>query len=119
MQIANITFDARDPVRLATFWASATGRELAEPTPGVVILTAANDPVRLLFLQVREEKAAKNRMHLDFHTADRAADVARLLSLGATVHDTHHEYGMEWTVLSDPEGNEFCVVQEGGNATAS
>jgi ribulose-5-phosphate 4-epimerase/fuculose-1-phosphate aldolase len=118
MHMANITFDALEPVRLATFWAAATGRELTELTPDIVVLTAVNDPVRLLFLKVSEVKTAKNRMHLDFHTADRAAEVTRLLSLGATAYDTHHEYGLAWTVLTDPEGNEFCVAQEGGNATA-
>ena len=66
--------------------------------------------MRLLFLKVPEGKSVKNRMHLDFHTADRAAEVVRLVRLGATAHDTHHEYGIEWTVMTDPEGNEFCVA---------
>ena len=54
----------------------------------------------------------KNRVHLDFHAADREAEIARLVGLGATRHDTRHEFGIEWTVLTDPEGNEFCVAQQ-------
>jgi len=49
----------------------------------------------------------KNRLHLDFRPADQAAEVARFLSLGA------HHVGQEqqpWVVLTDPEGNEFCVL---------
>ena len=112
MQLANITFDADDPQRLATFWAQATGRTVARSEPYFAMLTSNEDDVRWLFLKVAEGKRAKNRMHLDFHVPDREAEVARLVGLGATRHDTRNEFGVEWTVLTDPEGNEFCVAQE-------
>src|SRR6266852_502251 len=102
MELTNITFDAVDPGRLAAFWAAATGRQLAESTPDVAVLTSATEPVRLLFLKVPEEKTGKNRMHLDFHAADRAAEVVRVRGLGATEHATHQEYGLTWTVMMDP-----------------
>jgi hypothetical protein len=111
MDLTNITFDAIDPGRLAAFWAAVTGRHLATSTPDVAVLTAATDPVHLLFLKVPERKTGKNRLHLDFKTADRAAEVARVRGLGATEHATHQEYGLTWTVMTDPEGNEFCIVQ--------
>lgn len=111
MELANITFDATDPVRLATFWAAVTGRHLAESSPEFAMLTSTTEPWRMLFLKVPEGKTAKNRLHLDWHTADRTAEVARLVGLGATEYTTHHEYGIVWTVMSDPEGNEFCVAQ--------
>jgi predicted enzyme related to lactoylglutathione lyase len=41
---------------------------------------------------------------------DRAAEVERLIGLGATLVHEMHEYGMVWTTLADPEGNEFCVA---------
>jgi hypothetical protein len=111
MELINITFDAVDPGQLAAFWAAVTGRQLAESTPDVALLTSATEPVRLLFLKVPEGKTSKNRLHLDFHAADRAAEVARVCSLGAMEHATHHDYGLTWTVMTDPEGNEFCIVQ--------
>jgi len=111
MERTTITFDAIDPGRLAAFWAAATGRQLAESTPDAASLTSATDPVRLLFLKVPEGKTGKNRMHLDFQAADRIAEVARLRGLCATEYDTHQEHGMTWTVMTDPEGNEFCIVQ--------
>lgn len=62
----------------------------------------------MMFIQVPEEKSVKNRVHLD-NTDDREAEVARLISLGAAhIHDKT-EWGMTWTTLADPEGNEFCV----------
>jgi hypothetical protein len=112
MQLANITFDAHDPRRLADFWAAVTDRTAAVSEPSFVVLAAEHDPVRMLFIQVPEDKTAKNRMHLDFHAPDRAAEVARLVGLGATEHDSHDAWGVHWTVLTDPEGNEFCVAQE-------
>lgn len=75
---------------------------------------------RLLFLRAPESKTAKNRVHLDVDMADRATspqqrrpavdvEVARLVALGATkIADFDDPKGV-WTVIRDPEGNEFCV----------
>ncbi|MFD8701106.1 VOC family protein [Kitasatospora sp. NPDC059648] len=67
---------------------------------------------RILFQAVPEEKRQpKNRLHLDVHPGpgERAATVARLEALGATALRDVQESGGEWTVMRDPEGNEFCV----------
>ncbi|MFI6156132.1 VOC family protein [Kitasatospora sp. NPDC051170] len=66
---------------------------------------------RLLFQAVPEPKAGKNRLHLDLHPApaDRPATLARLLAAGATVQREVAEPGGSWTVMQDPEGNEFCL----------
>ncbi|MBV2355059.1 hypothetical protein KUM39_11885 [Streptomyces sp. J2-1] len=66
---------------------------------------------RLLFQRVPEPKAGKNRLHLDVHApaGQRTAEVARLTALGARVLREVREPAGEWTVLADPEGNEFCV----------
>jgi len=112
VQLKTITFDAAEPERLAAFWAAATGRTVAQAAPGFAMLAPDEHDQRMLFLKVPEGKVAKNRMHLDFGVPDREAEIARLVDLGATRHDTRREYGVEWTVLTDPEGNEFCVAQE-------
>jgi Glyoxalase-like domain len=111
LQLANITFDAADPQKLAAFWAEATGRKIVESQPFFAMLASDEDPVRMLFLKVPEGKTVKNRMHVDFTAPDREAEVARLVGLGASRGETHNEYGINWTVLQDPEGNEFCVAQ--------
>ncbi|MFI5745761.1 VOC family protein [Streptomyces sp. NPDC051644] len=66
---------------------------------------------RLLFQRVPEPKTAKNRLHLDVHAGPerREEEVTRLEGLGATVLRRVEEPGGTWTVLVDPEGNEFCV----------
>ena len=66
---------------------------------------------RLLFNRVPEPKSVKNRVHLDIHAGpERDATVARLQEHGATLIRHVKEQGGEWTVLADPEGNEFCVT---------
>lgn len=67
---------------------------------------------RLLFNRVPEPKSGKNRLHVDVHDLgqDRATAVSRLESLGATVLRHVDEQGGSWTVMSDPEDNEFCVI---------
>lgn len=62
-----------------------------------------------MFMAVPEPKTAKNRMHIDLSSNDRAADVERLLGLGASTVGEYQEYGVSWTTLRDVEGNEFCV----------
>ncbi|MFI6471539.1 VOC family protein [Streptomyces sp. NPDC050516] len=66
---------------------------------------------RILFQRVPEPKTAKNRLHIDVHSAPgtREAEVGRLVGLGASVLHQVKEAGGEFTVMTDPEGNEFCV----------
>ena len=63
---------------------------------------------RLCFHLRAGERPARNRVHLDVNTSDRAGEVARLLALGAT----RVREGDGYTVLHNPEGNNFCVVSE-------
>ncbi|MEU6278119.1 VOC family protein [Streptomyces populi] len=66
---------------------------------------------RLLFQRVPEPKTGKNRLHLDLHPGEgrRAGEVERLASLGASVLREVAEPSGAWVVMTDPEGNEFCV----------
>lgn len=66
---------------------------------------------RILFQRVPEVKTVKNRLHIDLHAdpGAREAEVARLEALGAVVAHRVKEPGGEWVVMTDPEGNEFCV----------
>lgn len=66
-------------------------------------------PLPLLFQKVPEGKVVKNRVHLDFAAEDRAAEVRRLAGLGAVEIATRSLGDFTWTVMADPEGNEFCV----------
>jgi predicted enzyme related to lactoylglutathione lyase len=60
---------------------------------------------------VPEEKAVKNRVHLDVKVPDRAAEIERLVELGGNRVRDAEEDGEAWTVMQDPEGNEFCLFE--------
>jgi Glyoxalase-like domain len=62
---------------------------------------------------VDDPKTVKNRVHLDLTTeaGDRDAEIERLLALGARGVDVGQTGEESWTVLADPEGNEFCVIR--------
>jgi len=119
-----ITFDANGPRRLAEFWATALDYQVVTDRANddfVPIVDADGHGPRLLFLKVPESKSAKNRVHLDIHsdvTSEMsledhqvaiAAIVSALTAAGATQGESFVER-VPWTVMYDPEGNEFCVV---------
>ncbi|MFI6358776.1 VOC family protein [Streptomyces sp. NPDC050743] len=107
-----VVVDAADPVALGRWWAEALGWVVVNDAADEYEIRPAPDRLPgLLFVPVPEPKRVKNRLHLDFRPDDQAAEVARLLALGAR----HAEIGQgeqPWVVLADPEGNEFCVLGE-------
>jgi predicted enzyme related to lactoylglutathione lyase len=112
--IDTVSFDCADPMRLATFWAEALGFEIdAESDPEGAFVEDPTRGTRGLFFQpVPEPKVAKNRIHPDVRpTESMAAEVERLEGLGASVVGRVDVEGSFWTVMLDPEENEFCVLR--------
>lgn len=112
--VRSITVDCAHPTRLAQFWAEVTGYTPGEPDDldeAAVLNPPDRQSPRLLFLRVPEGKAVKNRWHLDLQPQSTMADeVERLLGLGARVLRVFDHKGDDvFTVMQDPEGNEFCV----------
>ncbi|MCP3938862.1 MAG: VOC family protein [Actinomycetia bacterium] len=113
--IGAITFDCTDALVLAEFWSAVLDRPIDSGEPAASQFFARISPTdtspAMMFIKVAEPKSVKNRMHLDLSADNREGEVERLLSLGATrIHDKD-EWGLKWTTLADPEGNEFCVAQ--------
>lgn len=121
-KLREIVFDSAHPAALARFWAQVLDGYAVRAYDAAEIarlsglgLTPETDPTVLVdgpgpmlcFQKVAEPKSVKNRVHLDVTVPDRRAEVARLLALGASVKREADGY----TVLRDPEGNEFCVVE--------
>lgn len=111
LRIAEAVLDSNRPEVALAFWEAALGYERGWAGGPFAEL---HDPqargLTLLFQQVPEAKIVKNRVHLDLTTPDMPREVARLSSLGAGVLREVSESGARWTVMTDPEGNEFCVV---------
>ena len=110
-----ITIDCADPLELARFWAAVFGTNVEEVSgdpPQYVDLRPVEGVPILRFQRVSEPKTTKNRLHLDVSVRDIDVVCSRVEALGATrVSDTVlTEWGYEWRVMADPEGNEFCLV---------
>ena len=116
IRIQCLCIDAQDPAKIASFWQSALGwRRTFEKEDEVVLEPAAGSPEDgvapdLLFLKVPEDKAVKNRLHLDLRPDDQAAEVARLEALGGR-RVSVGQGEVSWVVMADPEGNEFDVLR--------
>jgi hypothetical protein len=114
VRIDTVTFDCADVMAVARFWAAALDWELvpgSEPD-GAAISDPSGLANGLYFQPVPEAKIAKNRVHIDLRpSGSMAAEVDRLTGLGATVQGRVDEETSFWTVMLDPEGNEFCVLR--------
>jgi catechol 2,3-dioxygenase-like lactoylglutathione lyase family enzyme len=111
LRIDTVTIDCRDAKVVAEFWAAALGRSLREDASSeFASLPGDEKGPGLAFIAVPEDRAGKNRVHVDLGAEDRATEVERLVSIGATELASHEEAGFRWTVLADVEGNEFCVL---------
>ncbi|MEV6325723.1 VOC family protein [Nocardia sp. NPDC051787] len=133
-----VVLDCADPHSLADWWAEALGWDV-EPQDEEFIRsmvaqgrvpedettthrgklvwkvgTAIRHPdrPRVLFQFVPEAKTVKNRMHLDIRVGDehRAAEVERLVGIGAKILHEGRQGPYTWVTMADPEGNEFCVT---------
>ncbi|GGK58575.1 VOC family protein [Ornithinimicrobium pekingense] len=125
-----VVVDCSDPRALARWWAEVLDWVAVYDTPEEVVLVprhameeaehveSLEEWMRrgqgLVFVPVPEGKTVKNRLHIDLapHTSqDRDAEIQRLLDMGATRADVGQDTEkVSWTVLADPEGNEFCVL---------
>jgi len=119
----NLVVDAHDPARLARWWAEALGYKIVAEAPDEVEIRRSPDEVPgLVFVPVPEDKTTKNRLHIDLRPEDQEAEVERLVDMGARHADVGQSH-VSWVVLTDPEGNEFCVLaaraRPAGDASAA
>jgi predicted enzyme related to lactoylglutathione lyase len=109
----NVVIDVADHDVVVPFWAAALGWTAHPINDQFVGLRApAEEQIGfdILFQKVPEPKVAKNRAHIDFDAADVDAEVDRLVGLGGTRLAEHNLGAFRWTIVADPEGNEFCVT---------
>lgn len=108
-QLAGIGIDINDLGAMLPFWQAVTGYD-AKRGDDWAFLSGADEGATGIFLQVvPEPRVGKNRLHIDLTADDVPAEVDRISALGATVVKVFDR----WTVLSDPEGNQFCVCGTG------
>ena len=106
-----VVIDCSDPRSLADFWAGFTGFERRSHREDWASIEASDKSQRIAFQQVPEGKVVKNRVHIDFFTADEEAAAREIESMGATRRWVSEDPEDPFVVLADPEGNEFCIVR--------
>jgi hypothetical protein len=141
-----VTIDCRRPTALAQFWCeilgyvsdpppdgfhswaeydAANGISAAEADSGCTIIDPAGALPRLYFQRVPEPKTGKNRVHLDVVASEhhRWADVMaaadRAVELGGALVRESDDPNDRFVTLTDPEGNEFCLVARNAGAGAA
>ena len=122
----SVVIDCLDPDALVGFWAAALNyRPVTSPDGYRVLVADEGEPEGpvLILQRVPEARRGKNRLHLDIHVPlelgvpAMVATLERLdgRSVGAPVTDLLESAGVWWQVMTDPEGNEFCVVADPGH----
>ncbi|HET6950275.1 MAG TPA: VOC family protein [Acidimicrobiales bacterium] len=117
----SVVIDAADPSALARFWSALTGWPITYEEPDEVVVEPPSDAADrytepgfpLVFGLVDDVKQGKNKVHLDLNSNSaehQAALVARAERAGARRLDIG-QGDVPWTVLADPDGNEFCILE--------
>ena len=132
-RFSELVIDCHDPKQLADFWCAVLGYKILEEYDGLIEIGPDDYPVNpgeaeveqwktrlrtapsaptIVFAPVPEGKSVKNRLHIDVSPIDATheEEVERVLALGAR-HADVGQGDVRWTVLADPEGNEFCILR--------
>lgn len=112
-RIAVIAIDAAQPRMVADFWCGVLGWQVLDVDDEVISIAPPDGSwPRIDVIRVPEGKTVKNRVHLDLRAdgTSTAQELERLLELGARHADVGQGPDATWVVLSDPEGNEFCLL---------
>lgn len=124
--ISHTTVDCRDAYALSEWWKPVLGYtdlpdDANEPGHEECMILDPETGHSVLFIEVPDAKATKNRMHFDLRPRAGARDeeLERLLAHGAVhIDDQRRPDGTGWVVLADPEGNEFCILRSMGEVEA-
>lgn len=112
LRFHQLAVDAHDLPAQARFWCAVLDWQVLFQDEDEIVIGADESALPgICFLPVPEGKEVKNRLHIDLSPDDQAAEVERVIGLGARRADVGQTSEATWVVLTDPEGNEFCVLR--------
>ena len=106
-----IVIDVNDLETCGKFWSQVLGTDILYQNEQYLRLGHKGERPTLLLQKVPERHREKNRVHIDLDVPDLDAAVSRVQDLGGHKLRQLSEYGIEWVVMADPEGNEFCLTK--------
>jgi catechol 2,3-dioxygenase-like lactoylglutathione lyase family enzyme len=112
-RIGSVVINCTDLERMREFWTALTGYESGPLVEDgyFVVLRDPERRVNLSLQKVRGGTIGRNQMHFDFYVPDEEAAAAAAVELGATRVRKNEDPEDTYVVLSDPEGNEFCMCR--------
>lgn len=116
LRVGSIVIRVDDLERQAAFWEAALDHVRREGDGDDFVLLRPRDGVgpNVSLDRVRSTLQVPPRVHLDLYADDQAAEVERLIGLGASeVHWDKRPADADYVILADPEGNRFCVIDAG------
>ena len=110
--VGAVMVDCNDIDVMVAFWGQLLDLDVKARYPDYVFMSrVSKDGPALAFQRVSEPRVGKNRIHLDLTAPNPETIISRVLELGGSrVADHTMADGFGWSVLSDPEGNVFCVT---------
>ena len=115
MKIGSIVIDCNEFDKVSAFWEAAlryAPRHPAKPDDFVLLGDPSGRGPNVGVNKKHKSIVGKIRVHLELYTDDQKGEVERLIGLGATVI-RWPQPGEDFVILSDPEGNHFCVIDGG------
>ncbi len=115
VNVGTVVINVNDMATEKAFWGEVLGVGIAREIGEFFTWFEPQRPggVGIALQLVPDAKAGRNRLHLDSVVGDAAAARARIEELGGSHVEDHDMGGFAWTVMADPEGNEFCIAAVG------
>jgi predicted enzyme related to lactoylglutathione lyase len=113
--VGSVVINVLDLDRMKRFWGALLGSEIAQEIPGhFVWFTPQHEGGLSVALQTVEQATeGRRRLHIDTSVPHVEAAKRAIVELGGSIVEDHELEGFTWTVMADPEGNEFCITPAG------
>jgi len=110
IRLSSAVINCADIELMTSFWSEALGLVPSSSAPDDDFRVLRGRPMNVSLQLARTPIRARDQMHLDLYTDDQAGEVERLVQIGAKVVRHNRDPEDDYVVMTDPEGNEFCVI---------
>ncbi|MGI9578901.1 MAG: VOC family protein [Microthrixaceae bacterium] len=112
VNVSTVVINVNDMAREKAFWGELLGVGVQHDVGDFFVWFEPQTPggVAVALQLVEDAKVGPNRLHLDTAVADATAARERIEELGGSHVEDHEMAGFRWTIMADPEGNEFCIT---------
>lgn len=112
IRVGSTVINCDDMDVMTRFWTKALDLVPSSLGPNDEFRRLEGSPINISLQRARTPVTARDQMHLDLYSDELDAQVARLIELGAVYVRRSRDEGGDFVVLTDPEGNEFCICQK-------